>query len=605
LIGRLLLEAGAIYDDQIAALRNESEKHGTVGDRIDTALLLDGLEDERQQGITIDVAYRYFTTPTRKFIIADTPGHEQFTRNMATGASTADLAIILVDATKGISTQTRRHAFIVSLLGIKHIVLAINKMDLVGYERQVFQAISTEFNDFAKGIALDDVCPIPLSALEGDNVIAASKRTPWFDGPTLLRQLDTVQINSNRQSNSLRFPIQWVNRPDATFRGFSGTIASGTLRVGEQITVLPSQKVARIKSIVTMDGALDQASALDSITVTLDREIDVTRGDMLVSPLAPPTVSRRGEATLVWMAEQPLVPGRSYWFKHTTLRTSCEIEAIRFRTDVNTLGHITASTLALNEIGRCQIKMHDQVMFDAYTSNRETGSFIMVDRITHETVAAGMFCDISSDPSTAGHWDQLSKMVAPKPARSRVSAEDRQTRYGQNPLTVLITGLSSSGKTSVAMALEEQLFLSGRTCIVLDGQDMRMGISRDLGFTAEERSENLRRAAEIAKLINDSGQICIAAFVAPSGWVRQRVRALIGEGRFFHVHLSTSSDVCRARDITGQYQAADKGEISSFPGVTFDYETPEHADLTFDTKNLSADQVALSIFTAMTQNCGS
>ncbi|MCA9157090.1 MAG: sulfate adenylyltransferase subunit CysN [Planctomycetales bacterium] len=602
LIGRLLLEAGAIYDDQIAALRSESEKHGTVGDRIDTALLLDGLEDERQQGITIDVAYRYFTTPTRKFIIADTPGHEQFTRNMATGASTADLAIILVDATKGISTQTRRHAFIVSLLGIKHIVLAVNKMDLVGYRQEVFDAISAEFDRFAEGIALDDVCPIPLSALEGDNVIAASDRMRWYDGPTLLQQLDSVQTHSDRQSNPLRFPIQWVNRPDAAFRGFSGTIASGTLRVGEQITVLPSQKMARIKSIVTMDGALEHASAFDSITVTLDSEIDVTRGDMLVSPHALPTVGRRGEATLVWMAEQPLVPGKSYWFKHTTRRTSCEVEAICFRTDVNTLGRTAASSLALNEIGRCQIKMHDQVMFDPYSTNRETGSFIMVDRITHETVAAGMFCDISSDPATAGHWDQQSAMVARKPARSRISAEGRQIRYGQNPLTVLITGLSSSGKTSVAMALEEQLFLAGRTCIVLDGQNMRMGISRDLGFTAEERSENLRRAAEIAKLINDSGQICIAAFVAPSAWVRQKARELIGEGRFFHVHLSTPSHVCRARDLTGQYQAADKGEISSFPGVTFDYEAPEHADLTFDTHNISAEQVALAILAAIEES---
>ncbi len=393
LIGRLLLEAGAIYEDQIAALKTESEKHGTVGDRIDTALLLDGLEDERQQGITIDVAYRYFTTPTRKFIIADTPGHEQFTRNMATGASTADLAIILVDATKGISTQTRRHAFIVSLLGIKHIVLAINKMDLVGYDQGLFARICQEFDRFAKDLALDDTCSIPLSALEGDNVIAASPNTPWYDGPTLLEQLDSVHIQSNRESASLRFPIQWVNRPNANFRGFSGTICSGTLRVGDQVAVLPSQKIARVKSIVTMDGQLDQASAADSITVTLDSEVDITRGDMLVNPESPPTVSRYGEATLVWMAEQPLVLGKSYWFKHTTRRTSCEIESIRFRTDVNTLQSTNAASLSLNEIGRCQIKLHDPVMFDAYSTNRETGSFILVDRITHETVAGGMFCD--------------------------------------------------------------------------------------------------------------------------------------------------------------------------------------------------------------------
>ncbi len=602
LIGRLLLEAGAIYDDQIAALKSESEKHGTVGDLIDTALLLDGLEDERQQGITIDVAYRYFTSPTRKFIIADTPGHEQFTRNMATGASTADLAIILVDATKGISTQTRRHAFIVSLLGIKHIILAVNKMDLMGYRQDVFTQLANEFAHFARDLLLEDVCPIPLSALEGDNVIAASKRTAWYDGPTLLEQLNSVKVESNREFAALRFPIQWVNRPDSNFRGFSGTIASGTLNVGDQVIVLPSQKTARVKSIVTMDGPLAQASADDSITVTIDSEIDITRGDMLVSPESTPTPSRRGEATLVWMSEQPLVPGKSYWFKHTTRRTSCEIEAIRFRTDINTLQGISASSLALNEIGRCHIKLHDPVMFDAYSTNRETGSFILVDRITHETAAAGMFCEPSDDPAAGGHWDAQSVMLCPRPVRSRVSERERRMRYRQEPVTILITGLSSSGKTSIALALEEQLFQDGRTCIVLDGQTMRLGISRDLGFAAEERSENLRRAAEIAKLINDSGQICIAAFVAPSAWVRQKVRELIGKDRFFHVHLSTSSEVCRSRDITGQYQAADRGEISSFPGVTFDYETPEDADLTIDTKDVAAATVADSIIAAIVQS---
>ncbi len=595
LIGRLLLEAGAIYDDQIAALHSESEKHGTAGGRIDTALLLDGLEDERQQGITIDVAYRYFTTATRKFIIADTPGHEQFTRNMATGASTADLAIILVDASKGISTQTRRHAFIVSLLGIKHVILAVNKMDLVEYQREVFSQITHDFTHFARDLSLDDVCPIPLSALEGDNVVASSELTTWYAGPTLLEQLNSVNVESNRKMAALRFPIQWVNRPDANFRGFSGTLAAGTLCVGDQVAVFPSQKTARVKSIVTMDGPLDQASALDSVTVTLDQEIDVTRGDMLVSPDAKPTLSRRGEATLVWMSEQPLVPGKSYWFKHTTQRTSCEIEAIRFRTDVNTLQKTNAASLVLNEIGRCHIKMHDPVMFDAYSTNRETGSFILVDRITHETVAAGMFCELNNAPATAGHWDERSLIVGPRPVRSRVSEEERQHRYGQKPLTILITGLSSSGKTSVALALEEQLFHAGRTCIVLDGQSMRLGISRDLGFTAEERSENLRRAAEVAKLINDAGQICIAAFVAPSAWVRHKVRDLIGQPRFFHVHLSTSSEVCRSRDITGQYSAADTGEISSFPGVTFDYETPADADLTVDTQAITAEEVANAI----------
>jgi bifunctional enzyme CysN/CysC len=424
-------------------------------------------------------------------------------------------------------------------------------------------------------------------------------RTAWYRGPTLLQQLERTRVATKQQSKALRMPIQWVNRPDAQFRGFCGMILSGALQVGDQIAVFPSRKTARIKSIVTMDGPLQQASAADSITVTLDREIDITRGDMLVSPESPPKLSRSGEATLVWMSEQPLVPGKSYWFKQTTRRTSCEIEAIRFRTNVNTLEKHPAAALALNEIGRCQLKLHDPVMFDDYTSNRETGSFILVDRITHETVGAGMFCDMSGDPETTGHWNEQSGMVAASPARMRLSSEDRYRRYGHKPLTILITGLSSSGKTSIAMALEEQLFKAGHTCILLDAQNMRMGLSRDLGFTAEERSENLRRAAEIAKLINDSGQICVAAFVAPSAWVRQRVRELIGKDRFFHVHLSTSREVCRGRDVTGQYQAADKGEINNFPGVTFDYETPLDADLTFDTQHVTIEQVAATIYSAI------
>ncbi len=599
LIGRLLLEAGAIYDDQIAALKSDSAKHGTAGQRIDTALLLDGLEDERLQGITIDVAYRYFNTQRRKFIIADTPGHEQFTRNMATGASTADLAIILVDATKGISTQTRRHAFIVSLLGIKHLVLAVNKMDLVDYDRQVFTQISEEFGRFTQDLSLVECFSIPLSALEGDNVVNASPRTAWFAGPSLLEFLDSVEVKPHRGSDALRLPIQWVNRPDAYFRGFCGTIASGILRVGDRITVLPSRKSARVNSIVTMDGNIQQASATDSITVTLDSEIDLTRGDMLVGPNAMPTVSRRSEAILVWMVEQSLVPGKLYWLKHTTRRTPCEIESVRYRTDVNTLQRAPVSSLALNEIGCCAIKMHDPVIFDAYSANRETGSFILVDRITHETVAAGMFCDAQVNPVTSGHWDHESTIVAPQPARSRISEEARRTRYGQSPLTILITGLSSSGKTSVAMALEERLFNDHRTCIVLDGQNMRLGISRDLGFTAEERSENLRRAAEIARMINDAGQICIAAFVAPNNWVRQKLRELIGAERFFHTFLSTPAEICRSRDNTGQYAAAEKGEINSFPGVTFDYEIPTDADLVIDTQNISAEQAATLIMAAI------
>ena len=592
LIGRLLLESGAIYDDQIEALRRESAKHGTAGEKIDPALLLDGLEDERQQGITIDVAYRYFSTADRKFIIADTPGHEQFTRNMATGASTADLAVILVDATKGVSTQTKRHAFIVSLLGIKQIVLAVNKMDLRDFQQSVFDQICEDFASFAQQLPLDDVYPIPASALDGDNVVAKSDRTPWYSGRTLAEQLHAAPIKMNTQSTALRLPIQWVNRPDPSFRGFSGTVASGTVHVGDEVTILPSGKSSRIARIVTMDGDLERADAEDSITVTLADEIDITRGDMLVSPEQLPHVNHIVEANLLWMSDAALVPGKQYWFKHTTRRTSCEIQSIAYGIDINTLDKSPSASLGLNEIGHGRLKLHDPIVFDDYQQNRQTGSFILVDRVTHETLAAGMLTVERGDPGTAGNWSGSAAMTWPQAAKSKIPQQDRQLRFGHPPLTILVTGLSGSGKTSVALELERQLFERGDTAIVLDGQTLRLGLNRDLGFSAEERSENLRRASEIAKLINDSGQICIAAFVAPSAWVREKARELIGPTRFVHVHLSTPVEVCRRRDISGQYLAADRGEIASFPGVTFQYEPASDADMTFDTSLLAAEDIA-------------
>ncbi len=591
LIGRLLLESGAIYDDQIEALQAESLKHGTAGDRIDTALLLDGLEDERQQGITIDVAYRYFTTSTRKFIIADTPGHEQFTRNMATGASTADLAILLVDALKGVSLQTRRHAFIVSLLGIKQVVLAINKMDLVDFDPSVFEQIRADFEQFAADLQLARTWAIPLSALDGDNVVCRSERTPWYDGLPLLEQLNHVPLHEHDPDGELRFPVQWVNRPDASFRGFSGTVASGTLRVGDPITVLPSGKSSRVQRIVTMDGDLGEAGPTESVTVTLADEVDVARGDMFVNGEHQLAVSSRADATLLWMSESALVPGKQYWLKQTSRRTSCEVQTIHYQVDVNTLKRSAAASLSLNEIGCCRLRLHDPILFDAYSKNRTTGSFILVDRISHETVAAGMLLDAKAEPTAAGHWDAATSLLRPQAVKSLISAEQRAERFGHKPLTILITGLSCSGKTSIALELEKRMFARGDCVIMLDGQTMRLGISRDLGFTAEERSENLRRAAEIAKCINDSGQRCIAAFVAPSRWVREKAKQLIGEHRFLHVHLSTSVDTCRQRDSSGQYLAADRGEITSFPGVTFEYESPTDADLTFDTSRMSVDQV--------------
>jgi bifunctional enzyme CysN/CysC len=595
LIGRLLLETGAVYDDQIATLQKDSERHGTTGADIDPALLLDGLEDERQQGITIDVAYRYFATTRRKFIIADTPGHEQFTRNMATGASTAELAVILVDASKGLRPQTKRHAFIVSLLGIKHVILAVNKMDLVDYDESVFHTICLDFRHFAARLDIPDLRFVPLSALKGDNVARPSANTAWYADGSLLHLLENIYIGAEANVHDLRFPVQWVNRPDSSFRGFSGTIASGTLRVGDEIVVLPSKKRSRIRRIVTRDGDLAEAAVAESITVTLDDEIDVARGDMLVCPGNRPHICRDADAMLVWMSEEPLMPGKSYWVKHTTRRTSGEIQLVRYTIDVNTLQRSQATTLRLNEIGRCRLATRDPVMFDAYRRNRATGAFILVDRVTHETVAAGMFLDPSDSSSSGEHWDDQPAGLRLQRAVSRVSGEERARHYGQAPFTLLITGLSGSGKTTLALDLEQRLFWAGRKCVLLDGQTMRFGISRDLGFSADERSENLRRAAEIAKMLNDAGLICLAAFVAPHDDVRQRMRDLIGADRFLHVHLSTPLDVCRQRDATGRYDAAARGEIASFPGITSAYEPPTTADLEVSTHDLPPDQAVQAV----------
>ncbi len=581
LIGRLLLETGAIFEDQKLALQRDSEKHGTTGAEIDAALLLDGLEDERQQGITIDVAYRYFATSKRKFIIADTPGHEQFTRNMATGASHADLAIILVDAAKGILTQTRRHAFIVSLLGIKHIVLAVNKMDLVDYRQDVFDDIRAAFSQFAAKLDVPDVRFVPLSALHGDNVAEPSSNTLWYSGGSLLQLLETIYVGADRNLKDLRFPVQWVNRPHSDFRGFSGTIASGTIRQGDEIVVLPSRRRSRVRSIVTMDGKLDEAQSPLSVTLTLQDEIDVSRGDMIVRPGNLPTVSHEAESMIVWMSEQPLSPHKRYWFKGANQRTSCEIKTIRYAVDVNTLHRQAASNLKLNEIGRCLITTHDPIVFDAYRRNRETGSFILVDRITHETVAAGLFLDQTADPSADSQPGPTATNL--RYVESLISSSDRTRKYGHKPVTVMITGLSCSGKTTIALELEKRLFHGGRIVTLLDGENMRLGLSGDLGFSSEECSENLRRAAEVAKLVNDSGQVCIASFVAPEETMRQRFKQIVGEDRCVHVHLSTPVTICRRRDAHGRYEAADRGEIQRFPGVQAEYEDPEKPDLVFST----------------------
>src|SRR5436190_2285558 len=591
LIGRLFYEAKMIYEDQLAAIKKDTTKFGTTGEEIDLALFTDGLEDERQQGITIDVAYRYFSTDKRKFIIADTPGHEQYTRNMATGASTADLAIILIDARHGVLVQTKRHSFIVSLLGIKHVIVAINKMDIVGYSQDTYDKIRADYQGFAARLDLPDVHFLPLSALKGDNVVAQSANTPWYNGPTLMHLLETVYIGSDRNLEDFRFPVQHVLRPNLNFRGFSGTIASGIVRKGDEIMALPSRKTSRVKSIVTFDGDLEEAFAPQSVTLTLEDEIDISRGDMVVRPGNVPRVEQKFEATVVWMSEEPMVPGKSYWFKQTSKLTPGTISTLRYQIDVNTLHRQNVPTLKLNEIGRCTVSLSQPICFDGYRRNRTTGAFIVIDRLSNSTVAAGMIVDRSTvEGRQQDHWDDAPASTTLHGESSNVSAGERQARFGQQPVTVLLTGLTGSGKTTLAYAVERRLFDQGRAVVVLDGQNMRRGISKDLGFTADERSENLRRSAEVAKLFNDAGVIVLAAFVAPDEAVRQKAAAAIGRERFLVVHLSAPIEVCRQRDTEGHYKLADSGEMALFPGVSSSYEPPAQPDLLLKTDKLPVDQ---------------
>jgi bifunctional enzyme CysN/CysC len=594
LIGRLFYEAKMIYEDQLSSIAKDSARYGTTGGEIDLALFTDGLQEEREQGITIDVAYRYFSTDKRKFIIADTPGHKQYTRNMATGASTADLAIILIDARNGVLEQTKRHSFIVSLLGIKHVIVAVNKMDIVDYSQAVFYNIKNDYIDFASRLDLPDVHFLPISALKGENVVTTSKHMPWYQGPPLMPLLETVYIGSDRNLEDFRLPVQYVLRPNLDFRGFSGTIASGIIRKGDEIMSLPSRKTSRVKSIVTYDGELEEAFAPQSITVTLEDEIDTSRGDMLVRPGNLPRVDNRFEATIVWMNEEPMLPGKQYLFKQTTRVVPGMVTTLRYRIDVNTLHREPAPTLALNEIGRCQVTLTQPICYDAYKRNRSTGSFIIIDRLTNATVAAGMILDRAGD-GPRDHWDDEPALHL-HGEESKVTAEERSMRLGQKPATVLFTGLTGSGKTTIAYALERRLFDQGRSAVVLDGQNMRRGISKDLGFTAAERSENLRRSSEVAKLFNDAGHIVLAAFLAPEEAVREKVAEAIGRDRFIVVHLDAPLEVCRQRDTEGHYALADKGEVT-IPA----YEPPAKPDLRLATDKLSVAECVEKVLELLTQ----
>ncbi len=589
LIGRLLHDTKMIYEDQLAAVKRDSEKVGTTGaGEIDLALLTDGLKAEREQGITIDVAYRYFSTDRRKFIIADTPGHEQYTRNMATGASTCQLAIILIDARHGVMTQTRRHSFIVSLLGIRHVVVAVNKMDLVGYSQEVFERIKDDYAGFVAKLDLRDITFIPMSALKGDNVASRSDAMPWYSGPPLLDHLETVHIASDRNLTDLRFPVQYVIRPNLDFRGFAGTVASGILRKGDEVMVLPSGKRSRVKSIVTYDGELEDAFAPQAVTVTLTDEVDVSRGDMLVHPDNPPHVSSQIEAMVVWMAEQPFVPGRTYTLKQTTRQVTAEVAAFRYGVDVNTLEHRVVARLGLNEVGHVQLSLTQPLACDPYRTNPATGAFILIDRLSNNTVGAGMILEAGGRGPGDG-W-ATEPAVRLKLRESLIAPAERQRRYGQVPVTVLLVGLTGSGKSRIAYGLERRLWDEGRAVTVLYGQNMRQGLNRDLGFTADDRSENLRRSAEVAKLMNDAGVITIAAFVAPHESVREKAKQLIGRDRVLEVYCTAPMGVLRARDRSGAYRLADEGRIAQMPGVTAAFEEPKAADLVLETDRISVEQ---------------
>ncbi len=588
LIGRLLHDSKMIYEDQLATLEADSTTQGSAGEEVDLALLMDGLKAEREQGITIDVAYRYFSTAKRKFIIADTPGHEQYTRNMVTGASTCQLAILMVDARHGVITQTKRHSFIASLLGIRNVAVAINKMDLVDYSETRFEEICEEYRDFSKTLDLGDPYFLPMSALLGDNVVDKGTNLDWFGGPTLMQHLETVDVEAGVDLENFRMPVQMVSRPNLDFRGFAGTISGGTLKPGDDIMSLPSGVKSKVDRIVTFDGDLDVAGPGRAITVTLEDEIDVSRGDILVKPESQPVRAHDVDAMMVWMAEAPMEPGRQYLIQSSNGIGNASVTTIRHRVDINTLEEETAHSLELNDIALCAVSSDRELLFDPYNANRQTGSFILVDRMTNATVAAGMIT------GAASAWDRQPETTLTRRV-SGITELERTIRFGQQPCTVLLTGLTAAGKSTIATALERELFDRGKVSLRLDGENIRMGISRDLGFSSQERSENLRRVTEVARLANSQGIMSIAALVAPTESVRQRAKELIGDDRYIEVFVDTPIEVCRDRDPNGMYAAADRGEIPMFPGVSATYERPTDADLRLDTSTQSVDECVSAI----------
>jgi len=575
-----LYESKLVFEDHLAALEIDSKKVGTQGDDLDFALLVDGLAAEREQGITIDVAYRFFSTERRKFVAADTPGHEQYTRNMVTGASTADLAVILIDARKGVLTQTRRHSFLVSLLGIRSVVVAINKLDIVGYSREVFDTIEADYRAFAAQIGLEDITCIPMSALRGDNIVELSSNTPWYTGPTLIHHLETVPLDDLAASKPLRMPVQWVNRPDLDFRGFSGRIISGTVLPGTAVRVLPSGRTSTVARIVTFDGDLPEAVAGQSVTITLVDEIDISRGDVLAVAGNPPAVADQFEAHVIWMGEHEMLPGRPYLMKIGTCTVGLSITQPKYRVDVNTLEHIAARTLHLNEIGVCNIHVDRPIAYDPYAENREMGGFIVIDRMTNSTVGAGLL-HFALRRADNVHWQAI-----------EVDKDAHSALKGQQPAVVWFTGLSGAGKSAIANIVERKLHQQGRHTYLLDGDNVRHGLNKDLGFTDADRVENIRRVAEVAKLMVDAGLIVLVSFISPFRAERQLAREMMGGNEFIEVFVDTPLEVAEQRDVKGLYRKARSGQLKNFTGIDSPYEPPEHPDIHLDTTIWSAQQAA-------------
>ncbi|BBI21774.1 adenylyl-sulfate kinase [Erythrobacter sp. HI00D59] len=585
LIGRLLYDSKMIFEDQLAALENDSKRVGTQGQEIDFALLVDGLAAEREQGITIDVAYRFFATEKRKFIVADCPGHEQYTRNMVTGASTADCAVILTDARKGVLVQTKRHSFLCHQLGIKNLVLAVNKMDLIGYDQAKFDAIVADYRAFAESIGIEDFTVIPISGLAGDNITTRSDHTPWYDGPVLIDHLETMEVNNTAsQAKPFRMPVQWVNRPNLDFRGFSGLIATGAVKPGDELRSLPSGKTSKVKSIVTMDGELDRAVAGQSVTITLEDEIDCSRGDVLATADAPPEVADQFESTLVWMDDEPLVAGRGYWLKLGSQMVSATVAEPKYEIDVNNPSgsgsHLASQRLHLNQIGVCEITTDRRVVFEPYADNRALGGYILIDKITNRTVAAGML-HFSLRRSQNVHWQPTD-----------ITREHHAGMKNQTPRVLWFTGLSGSGKSTIANEVEKKLALMNRHTFLLDGDNVRHGLNKDLGFTESDRIENIRRIGEVAKLMTDAGLIVLTAFISPFRADRQLVRDMITGGEFIEIHVDTPLEVAEARDVKGLYKKAREGKLKNFTGIDSPYEAPEDPEIRVNTVDMSPEEAA-------------